>query len=107
MYTLTQALRDSLANLLKTRKARIEAEDRERIRIEDEIQAIRTAGTKVTPASFVEWNTKFEAELKESRQKEQRDRIAALPLKEREEVKRVLAKPTGPFSSGFQTMYKR
>jgi hypothetical protein len=37
VYTLTQALRDSLANLLKVRKARIEAEEKEKARIEDEV----------------------------------------------------------------------
>lgn len=39
VYTLSLALRDSLANLLKARKARIEAEEKERARIDDEVHS--------------------------------------------------------------------
>lgn len=58
-------------------------------------QARKTAGTKVTPESFAQWRTRFEAELADKRDKEEQDRIRALPPKERDEVKRALGKLSG------------
>lgn len=40
VYTLSLALRDSLAELLKVRKARIAAEELEKARIEDEVSIV-------------------------------------------------------------------
>lgn len=60
-----------------------------------QIVAIRTAGTKVTAESFANWKYSFEREIKAAKKKEAADRLAALPLKEREAMKIMLAKPTG------------
>lgn len=59
--------------------------------------AIKTAGTKVTVDSFNEWKVRFEQEMKDKDKKDEADRIKALPPKEREEVKKFIAKYTGAF----------
>ncbi|KAK4703325.1 hypothetical protein P7C70_g2897, partial [Phenoliferia sp. Uapishka_3] len=70
-------------------------ETSERERIIEEATAIKVAGTKVTVDSFNEWKVRFEQEMKEKAKRDEADRIKALPPKEREEVKKFLAKYSG------------
>jgi hypothetical protein len=58
-------------------------------------QAKKTAGTKVTRESFMEWRERFEAELASKRDREEQERLRALPVKERDEVKRTMGKLSG------------
>ncbi|ORY43586.1 ubiquitin-conjugating enzyme/RWD-like protein [Leucosporidium creatinivorum] len=95
VYTLSSYLRDSIAEVVRERKARIFKEENERALREEEEAAKKTAGTKVTPASFAAWKLKFEAEMEAKRAKEEQERLKTLPPKEREEVKKVMGKQSG------------
>jgi hypothetical protein len=51
-------------------------------------EAARTRGTPLTPATFNDWRKEFMAALKAKREREEEDRVKALPPKEKEEWKR-------------------
>jgi hypothetical protein len=51
-------------------------------------EAARTRGTPLTPQAFQEWRIRFINELKLKREKEEDERIRALPPKEREDVRK-------------------
>jgi hypothetical protein len=51
-------------------------------------EAARTRGTPLTPQAFQEWRIRFTNELKQKRDKEEDERIRALPPKEREDVRK-------------------
>jgi hypothetical protein len=53
----------------------------------------------VTRDSYEKWRVAFLKELAARRTKDEDDRVRALPAKEREEVKRKLARPSGKLSS--------
>ncbi|KAM0748146.1 RWD-domain-containing protein [Meredithblackwellia eburnea MCA 4105] len=95
VYTLSLHLREALTEVLEARKVRIAKEEAEKERLEEEAQAKRTAGTKVTRESFLEWKEKFDKEMLEKEKKEEAERLKGLPPKEREETKKFLSKLTG------------
>lgn len=51
----------------------------------------------MTPESFGKWKVAFELELKTAKAKEESDRIRALPPKERDDVRKTLAKASGAY----------
>jgi len=51
-------------------------------------EAARTRGTPLTPQAFQDWRIRFTNELKQKRDKEEDERIRALPPKEREDVRK-------------------
>jgi len=95
VYTLSLALRDHLSDILEARKARIDREEAEAIEREEQEVARKKQGTQVTRESFLKWRDAFEKEEIERRRKTEEERLKALPPKEREELKKWLAKPTG------------
>jgi hypothetical protein len=52
------------------------------------MEAKRTRGTPLTPATFENWRKTFMAQLKAKREREEEERVRALPPKEKEEWKR-------------------
>lgn len=52
-------------------------------------------GTSVTRERFLEWRAKFEVERKALQAKQEEERIKGMTAKEREEYRRLKAKPTG------------
>lgn len=58
-------------------------------------EAKKTKGPPVTPANFLAWRKKFEAEMKVRKEAELEASIKGLPPKEREEAKRYNSKLTG------------
>lgn len=99
VYTLSLALRDHLSDILEARKARIDREEAEAIEREEQEVARKKQGTQVTRESFLKWRDAFEKEEIERRRKTEEERLKALPPKEREELKKWLAKPTGAFAA--------
>ncbi|GAA5971721.1 hypothetical protein JCM11641_000699 [Rhodosporidiobolus odoratus] len=95
VFTLASQLKELLAEMLVKRRERIAKEDEERFRREEEAVAAKKRGTPVTKESFAVWSKKFEAELASQKQREEEDRIKALPPKEREEAKRWYNKLSG------------
>ena len=67
-------------------------EERMKERLRDELtnqaEAARTRGTPLTPETFQTWRKQFTSELKQKREKEEEERIKALPPREREDVKK-------------------
>ncbi|KAK4058573.1 hypothetical protein OIO90_000017 [Microbotryomycetes sp. JL221] len=95
VFTLSQQLSEILGQVLKERKQRIEKEESEQTRIQEEIEAKKTKGTPVTKETFEIWKLNFEKEMDQQFQKLEQERLKVLALKEREEVKKFLLKPTG------------
>ena len=69
----------------------------------NQAEAARTRGTPLTPQTFQEWRIRFTNELKQKREKEEDERIRALPPKEREDVRKRRERLSGeaPPSSLF------
>ena len=62
-------------------------------------EAKRTRGTPLTPATFDKWRKSFLSDLNVKRDKEENERIKALPPKEREEYRRRRERLSGaPFT---------
>ncbi|GAA6024448.1 hypothetical protein JCM10207_005768 [Rhodosporidiobolus poonsookiae] len=95
VFTLASQLKELLAEMLVKRRARIDREDEERYRKEEEALAAKTRGTAVTRESFAAWSAKFEKELAASKKREDEERIRGLPPKERDEARRWAGKLTG------------
>ena len=53
----------------------------------------------MTPESFTAWKGKFAKEMKLKRLKDTEDHLKSLTGREREEIKRVEARPTGSSSA--------
>ncbi|WVQ80025.1 hypothetical protein IAT38_002126 [Cryptococcus sp. DSM 104549] len=87
-FTLASAAREALGVVLSERARKEKEEDDRRTREYEEAEAKRTRGTPLTPAAFVTWRKAFTAELDAKREKEEADRIRALPPKEREDWKK-------------------
>jgi hypothetical protein len=65
-----------------------EEREKERDELINQAEAARTRGTPLTPQAFQEWRIRFTNELKQKREKEEDERIRALPPKEREDVRK-------------------
>ena len=59
------------------------------------MEAQRTRGTPVTTTSFDVWRNEFIVEIQQKREKEETDRIKAMPPREREDYKRRRERPSG------------
>lgn len=57
-------------------------------RADPQAETARTRGTPLTPETFLAWRKQFTSELKQKREKEEEERIKALPPREREDVKK-------------------
>lgn len=87
-FTIASAARDFLADVVSTR-IRLEKEaDDARAAAYEEAERERTRGTQVTPARFEEWRAKFLKELASKREKDEEERVRAMPPKERDDYKR-------------------
>ncbi|KAM0792615.1 hypothetical protein ACM66B_005276 [Microbotryomycetes sp. NB124-2] len=95
VYTLSQQLREVLSDVLRERREREQNEANERARLEEEAEAKKTKGTPVTKESFEKWKVAFEREMDELVKRQEQERLKALPLKERDELKKYMTKPTG------------
>jgi hypothetical protein len=67
-------------------------------------EAARTRGTPLTPQAFQEWRIRFTNELKQKREKEEDERIRALPPKEREDVRKRRERLSGKSPSFILTL---
>ncbi|CAK9779451.1 RWD-domain-containing protein [Cutaneotrichosporon oleaginosum] len=94
-FTLATAAREALSALIVARQVREKEEDDARTRAYEEAEAAKTKGTPVTRESYEKWRTAFLAELAARRTKDEEERVRSLPAKEREEVKRKIARPSG------------
>ncbi|SCV69495.1 BQ2448_2515 [Microbotryum intermedium] len=106
VYTLASYLKDSLAELVRERKARIAKEEAERHEREEEAATRKMQDTKVTVESFAQWKIKFDKEMADASAKEEQERLKALPPKEREEAKKFRSKLTGRqlFEKGYPSL---
>ncbi|WRT68695.1 uncharacterized protein IL334_005675 [Kwoniella shivajii] len=94
-FTIASAAKEALAVLIVERIRKEREEDDRRTREYEEAEAARTRGTPLTIDAFNTWRKSFTAELRVKREKEEEDRIKALPPKEREDWKKRKERPTG------------
>ena len=94
-YTLSSSLSEALTTLIAAKVKAADDADDLRQRQEEEAEAARTRGTPVTKVSFEAWHSKFLAERKKMKAKEEGDVYKALSLKEKEERKRAENRLTG------------
>lgn len=95
VYTLASHLRESLTDYMAQQAARAakEASDRRDAELRAEEEKFR--GTAVTVERFAAWRAEFMAEVAKARADKEQAYMATLSNKEREEYKRMRAKPTG------------
>jgi type II secretory ATPase GspE/PulE/Tfp pilus assembly ATPase PilB-like protein len=112
-FTLVTSCREALSGVISTRLIREQEEEDRKTREYEEVrrsrfsgtqlrrqaEAARTRGTPLTPETFQSWRKQFTAELKQKRDKEEDERIKALPPKEREDVRKRRERLSGGFSS--------
>ncbi|KAK3821158.1 MAG: ubiquitin-conjugating enzyme/RWD-like protein [Benniella sp.] len=65
VFSMVSTAKDALTETLQTNKLKHEREERERAQREFEEEERRKQGTKVTPESFKQWKTAFDAEMAE------------------------------------------
>jgi len=65
VFSMVSTAKDALTETLQTNKINREHEERERAHREFEEEERRKQGTKVTPESFMQWKTAFDAEVAE------------------------------------------
>ncbi|CAD6568211.1 MAG: hypothetical protein TREMPRED_004360 [Tremellales sp. Tagirdzhanova-0007] len=87
-FTIASAARECLGEVVRGRLKKEKEEDDQRSRDYEEAEAKRTRGTPLTPATFDKWRKSFLSDLNVKRDKEENERIKALPPKEREEYRR-------------------
>lgn len=95
VFTLASHLRESLTTYIQRRVSELETEASARREAEIEAEAEKFRGTAVTADRFAEWRKVFEAEQKERERKEEDAKLHKLSAKEREEYKKMKAKPSG------------
>ncbi|CED83844.1 Uncharacterized conserved protein, contains RWD domain [Phaffia rhodozyma] len=95
VFTLASHLRETMSSLVARRVVLKQQAEDEKHRQLEEAQAARLRGTAVTSESFLNWKKTFLSEQKARRDREEDERLKALPPKEREEVKRAKAKLSG------------
>jgi len=80
--------------------------ERMRDELTNQAEAARTRGTPLTPETFQTWRKQFTSELKQKREKEEEERIKALPPREREDVKKRRERLSGgSFLSFFLPLF--
>lgn len=112
-FTIATAAREALSAVIAMRLVREKAEDDAKTKAYEEVclrgiyyrgggrganvqaEAAKTRGTPVTKESYNKWRDAFLKEMSSKRVKDEEDRVRALPSREREEVKRRLARPSG------------
>ncbi|BEI85924.1 hypothetical protein CcaverHIS002_0602110 [Cutaneotrichosporon cavernicola] len=94
-FTLATAAREALSALIVARQVREREEDDARTKAYEEAEAAKTKGTPVTHDSYEKWRVAFMKELDVRRAKNEDERVRALSAKEREDVKRKNARPSG------------
>lgn len=90
-----------LSSLMRIRGEEREERRRKRERereTDTQAEAARTRGTPLTPQTFLEWRIRFTQELKQKRDREEEERIKALPPKEREDVRKRRERLSGKSS---------
>jgi hypothetical protein len=85
----------------KGRKEQSREQEKEKLTIQAE--AARTRGTPLTPSGFQAWRQRFTLELKQKRDKEEEERIKALPPREREDFRKRRERLSG--ESGSRSFY--
>ena len=98
-FTIASTAREGLLGVILDREKREKEEDDRRAAAYEEAEAARTRGTPVTPVSFDKWRKNFVLDLKARREKDEEDRVKALPTKEREEYRRRRDRPSGESAS--------
>jgi len=94
-FTLVSQLREELSDLVKTRAELRTKEEQEKERKAIEAEEARTRGTPVTVENFNAWKIKFDKEMAIKRQREEDEKLKSLTPKERDEYKKVFARPSG------------
>lgn len=95
VFTLASHLRESLTTFIQRRVSELEAEASARREAEIEAEAEKFRGTAVTADRFSAWRQTFEAEQTERERKEEDAKMQKMSAKEREEYKKMKAKPSG------------
>lgn len=95
VFTLASHLRESLTTFIQRRVSELEAEASARREAEIEAEAEKFRGTAVTADRFSEWRRTFETEQRERERKEEDAKMQKMSAKEREEYKKMKAKPSG------------
>ncbi|KAL7420615.1 hypothetical protein Q5752_004566 [Cryptotrichosporon argae] len=94
-FTIATAAREALAAVVRTRLVREQEADDARARQYEEEEARKTRGTPLTTERYLAWRAAFRAEIKRRREKEEEDRVRALPPKEREDYRKRRDRPSG------------
>ncbi|WVR09324.1 hypothetical protein IAU60_006390 [Kwoniella sp. DSM 27419] len=94
-FTIASAAKEALALLIVERFRKEKEEDDKRAREYEEAEAKRTRGTPLTPEAFNKWRKGFTAEIRAKREKEEEDRVKALPPREREDWRKKKDRPSG------------
>ena len=98
VFTMVSYLREHLVEVLESRNRRIQEEENRRYAEMEEKEAARKRGTPVTRESFTALMQKLKQRALEAKKKAEEDRVKALPPKEREEYRKISARPSGRFS---------
>ena len=116
-FTIASAAREALTALIVDRARREKEEDDRKTREYEEVsygnlgdmgidqtangqaEAERTRGTPVTHDSFDQWRQRFTAELRVKREREEDERVKALPTREREDYRRKRERASGVWCS--------
>ncbi|PWN42274.1 RWD-domain-containing protein [Ceraceosorus guamensis] len=106
VFALASQLKESLTAYIARTKQIAEAQEQDRRNAEIEAEAEKFRGTAVTAERFEAWRVTFEKEQKELKQKadEEYVRSTLKTAKEREEYRKLAARPTGKelFAKGGQ-----
>jgi hypothetical protein len=115
-FTLVSHLREKLSGLVENRVNARTAEEHERERLAIEVRTLldsiaqeyllmdppcqaeeaRTRGTPVTIESFKAWKANFDKEMSQRKIRDEEEKLRSLTLKEREEIKKIGTRWTGP-----------
>ncbi|KAI5453060.1 hypothetical protein NCC49_006089 [Naganishia albida] len=95
VFTMVSYLREHLVTILEERNNRIREEEERRYAEIEAKEAEKKKGTPVTRESFTALMQRLKQKAIEAKKKAEEDRVKALPPKEREEYKKINARPTG------------
>lgn len=98
VFTMVSYLREHLVEVLESRNRRIQEEENRRYAEMEEKEAARKRGTPVTRESFTALMQKLKQRALEAKKKAEEDRVKSLPPKEREEYRKISARPSGKLS---------
>lgn len=94
-FTLASLARELLQNTITTRERLEKEEDDRKTRAYEEAEAERTRGTPLTAESYLAWRKNYLEELKVKREKEEEERVRAMPPKEREDYRKKKERLSG------------